>query len=35
MRLTTLPYDYQVTLDANEQYADLNALGALVDRLDK
>jgi hypothetical protein len=23
-----------VTLDANEQYADLNALGALVDRLD-
>jgi hypothetical protein len=32
--LTTLPYDYQVTLDANEQYADLNALGALVDRLD-
>jgi hypothetical protein len=32
--LTTLPYDYQVTLDANEQYADLHALGALVDRLD-
>jgi hypothetical protein len=32
--LTTLPYDYQVTLDANEQYADLVALGALVDRLD-
>lgn len=32
--LTTLPYDYQVTLDANEQYADLNALGSLVDRLD-
>jgi hypothetical protein len=32
--LTTLPYDYQVTLDANEQYADLNALRALVDRLD-
>jgi hypothetical protein len=32
--LTRLPYDYQVTLDANEQYADLNALGALVDRLD-
>jgi hypothetical protein len=32
--LTTLPYDYKVTLDANEQYADLSALGALVDRLD-
>ncbi|MDB5657204.1 MAG: hypothetical protein JWQ94_4817 [Tardiphaga sp.] len=32
--LATLPYDYQVTLDANEQYADLKALGALVDRLD-
>jgi hypothetical protein len=32
--LTTLPYDYQVTLDANEQYADLHALGSLVDRLD-
>jgi hypothetical protein len=32
--LTTLPYDYQVTLDANEQYADLAALGALIDRLD-
>jgi hypothetical protein len=32
--LMTLPYDYQVTLDANEQYADLNALVALVDRLD-
>ncbi|MDB5615982.1 hypothetical protein [Tardiphaga sp.] len=32
--LTALPYDYQVTLDANEQYADLNALGALVERLD-
>lgn len=32
--LTTLPYDYQVTLDANEQYADFNALVALVDRLD-
>lgn len=32
--LTTLPYDYQVTLDANEQYADLDALGELVDRLD-
>jgi hypothetical protein len=32
--LSTLPYDYKVTLDANEQYADLKALGALVDRLD-
>jgi hypothetical protein len=32
--LTTLPYDCQVTLDANEQYADLVALGALIDRLD-
>ncbi|WP_024512134.1 hypothetical protein [Bradyrhizobium sp. ARR65] len=28
-------HDYKVTLDANEQYADLNALGALVDRLDR
>jgi hypothetical protein len=33
--LSALPYDYQVTLDANEQYADLPALGALVDRLDR
>jgi hypothetical protein len=32
--LATLPEDYAVTLDANEQYADLTALGALVDRLD-
>ena len=24
--LATLPYDYRVTLDANEQYADLAAL---------
>ena len=32
--LATLPYDYRVTLDANEQYADLAALGALVDHLD-
>ena len=32
--LATLPHDYQVTLDANEQYADLAALGALVERLD-
>jgi L-alanine-DL-glutamate epimerase-like enolase superfamily enzyme len=33
--LGTLPHDYRVTLDANEQYADLNALGALVERLDR
>ncbi|MDO8401654.1 MAG: hypothetical protein Q7T45_27980 [Bradyrhizobium sp.] len=33
--LTTLPHDYSVTLDANEQYADLMALGALVERLDR
>jgi L-alanine-DL-glutamate epimerase-like enolase superfamily enzyme len=33
--LVTLFCDYQVTLDANEQYADLAALGALVDRLDR
>jgi hypothetical protein len=33
--LVTLSCDYQVTLDANEQYADLAALGALVDRLDR
>jgi hypothetical protein len=33
--LATLPRDYSVTLDANEQYADLAALGALVDRLDR
>jgi L-alanine-DL-glutamate epimerase-like enolase superfamily enzyme len=33
--LGTLGYDYQVTLDANEQYADLAALGPLVDRLDR
>ncbi|MGY3622841.1 hypothetical protein [Bradyrhizobium sp. USDA 10063] len=32
--LATLPHDYKVTLDANEQYADLAALGALIDRLD-
>ena len=31
--LATLAYDYRVTLDANEQYADLAALSALVDRL--
>jgi hypothetical protein len=33
--LATLPHDYRVTLDANEQYADLAGLGALVDRLDR
>ncbi|MCA1454532.1 hypothetical protein I6F35_15065 [Bradyrhizobium sp. BRP22] len=32
--LATLPHDYKITLDANEQYADVAALGALVDRLD-
>jgi hypothetical protein len=31
--LTTLGHDYRVSLDANEQYADLTALGALIDRL--
>jgi hypothetical protein len=33
--LAQLPHDYRVTLDANEQYADLAALGALTDRLDR
>jgi L-alanine-DL-glutamate epimerase-like enolase superfamily enzyme len=33
--LLRLPYDYRVTLDANEQYADLAALGLLVDRLER
>src|SRR5437879_10359117 len=33
--VATLPYDYRVTLDANEQYADLAALSALVERLDR
>jgi hypothetical protein len=33
--LAALPYDYRVTLDANEQYADLVALSALVERLDR
>ena len=32
--LVALPHDYRVTLDANEQYADLADLGALTDRLD-
>jgi hypothetical protein len=33
--LATLPHPYSVTLDANEQYADLTALAALADRLDR
>src|SRR5882724_463635 len=33
--LATLPHDYRVTLDANEQYADLAALSTLVERLDR
>ncbi|MFT4116368.1 hypothetical protein [Bradyrhizobium sp.] len=33
--LNTLGHDYKVTLDANEQYADLAALRALIDRLDR
>jgi hypothetical protein len=33
--LATLPHDYGVSLDANEQYADLSALSALIDRLDR
>jgi len=33
--LATLPYDYRVTLDANEQYADLKVLVALVEQLDR
>jgi hypothetical protein len=33
--LALLPYATKVTLDANEQYADLAALSALVDRLDR
>jgi hypothetical protein len=32
--LDTLGHDYKVTLDANEQYSDLAALRALIDRLD-
>ena len=31
--LATLSHDYRVSLDANEQYADLAALRTLVDRL--
>jgi hypothetical protein len=33
--LATLPHDYSVTVDANEQYADLAALGELVNRFDR
>jgi len=33
--LARLPYDYKVTLDANEQYADLDALRELTERLDR
>ncbi|WP_024520023.1 hypothetical protein [Bradyrhizobium sp. Tv2a-2] len=33
--LARLPYDYKVTLDANEQYADLRALSELTARLDR
>jgi hypothetical protein len=33
--LAKLPHPYSVTLDANEQYADLAALAALADRLDR
>jgi hypothetical protein len=32
--LATLDHDYRVSLDANEQYADLAGLGALIDRLE-
>ena len=32
--LLALPYDYRVTLDANEQYADPAVLSTLADRLD-
>jgi hypothetical protein len=34
-QLRALQDDYKVTLDANEQYADIAALDALVDRLDR
>ena len=33
--LDTLAHDYKATLDANEQYADLSALRALIDHLDR
>jgi L-alanine-DL-glutamate epimerase-like enolase superfamily enzyme len=34
-QLLKLPYDYRVTLDANEQYADLDAFRILAARLDR
>ena len=34
-QLASLPYEYHVTLDANEQYADIAGLNALVDRLER
>jgi hypothetical protein len=33
--LAKLGHDYRVTVDANEQYADLASLGVLADRLDR
>ncbi|WP_298879688.1 hypothetical protein [uncultured Bradyrhizobium sp.] len=33
--LSKLSHDYEVTLDGNEQYADMTALAALVDRLER
>jgi hypothetical protein len=33
--LASLPHDYRVTLDANEQYADLAGLSSLIERLDR
>ena len=33
--LSILAHDYRVSLDANEQYSDLKALGILIDRLDR
>ncbi len=33
--LAALPYKYHVTLDANEQYADIARLSAFVDRLER
>jgi hypothetical protein len=33
--LARLGHDYRVSLDANEQYADLAGLGALIDRLER
>ncbi|MBR0685508.1 hypothetical protein JQ594_06245 [Bradyrhizobium manausense] len=34
-QLAPLPFDYNVTLDGNEQYADLTALESLVNRLER